>query len=343
MGMSASQARMLSLTARMADLEFSAQSISNSKIRLSQESQDATKTYQDALNEQKLVVNNGTANIDATAYNLSTYNAISSTDKQRFLTDSSGKILVTEKVASASIAAQSVTGTSYYIQNLMDSGEYYNGVAGSRTGFDNIEDFLRAGLGYASKDEAIAAGRTYDAEQVTYYKSMYNGTEDFINALGYTSNPDGATDADGNELTYDAGAVKYYTTVLEQITKNGYHIPGDENMRNSEWLYNQLNSGEIFLTEQGEDDIDNDGTLDWQNVSWASGDSSITTVKDTTGVAAAEAQYETTMAKIQAQDNRFDLELKSIETEHQAIQAEMDSVKKVIEKNVDTTFKIFNG
>jgi len=330
MGMSASQARMLSLTARMSDLEFSGQSISNSKIRLSQQSQDATKAYQDALNELKLTVNNGTANIDATAYNLTTYGVISSTDKQRFLTDSSGKILVTEKVANASMSSQNVTSTSYYLKNVING-----------TGYQNAEDYLRADLGYSTKDEAIAAGRTYDAEQVTYYKSLYSGAEEFMNALGYTADP--SQTADDADPKYDSGAVKYYTTVLEQILENGSYNPGDANMKNSEWLYNQLNSGEIFLTELGQDDVDNDGDRDWENISWSSGDSSITTVKDTTGAAKAEAQYETVMAQIQAQDNRFDLELKSIDTEHAAIQAEIDSVKKVIEKNVDNTFKTFNG
>ena len=43
MGLSASQARMLSLTARLSDLELRAQTIENAKIRLSDESAAASQ------------------------------------------------------------------------------------------------------------------------------------------------------------------------------------------------------------------------------------------------------------------------------------------------------------
>ena len=62
MGLSASQGRMLSLTARLSDLEFRAQSIQNQKIRLADQSEAASKNYLDALAAKKL-----------TAYNSETY------------------------------------------------------------------------------------------------------------------------------------------------------------------------------------------------------------------------------------------------------------------------------
>ena len=54
MGMSASQSRFLSITARMNDVEFKSQSISNTKIRLADESEKVAKEYTAALNKQKL-------------------------------------------------------------------------------------------------------------------------------------------------------------------------------------------------------------------------------------------------------------------------------------------------
>ena len=54
MGMSASQARLLSITARMNDVEFKSQSISNTKLRLADESEQVSRDYTDALNKQKL-------------------------------------------------------------------------------------------------------------------------------------------------------------------------------------------------------------------------------------------------------------------------------------------------
>ena len=53
MGMSASQARLLSITSRMNDVEFKSQQISNTKIRLADESEQVANDYTKALNKQK--------------------------------------------------------------------------------------------------------------------------------------------------------------------------------------------------------------------------------------------------------------------------------------------------
>ena len=54
MGMSASQARLLAITSRMNDVEFKSQQISNTKIRLADESEQVANDYTKALNKQKL-------------------------------------------------------------------------------------------------------------------------------------------------------------------------------------------------------------------------------------------------------------------------------------------------
>ncbi len=61
-----------------------------------------------------------------------------------------------------------------------------------------------------------------------------------------------------------------------------------------------------------------------------------------------KANYEKMMNDINAQtevlqqeDRTLELQLKQLDTEHNAIQTEIDAVKKVIEKNVETSFKVF--
>ena len=55
MGLSASQARLLSLTARISDNELHSQTVANSKVRLADKSQEASKEYIRSLNASKLV------------------------------------------------------------------------------------------------------------------------------------------------------------------------------------------------------------------------------------------------------------------------------------------------
>ena len=54
MGMASSQARLLSITARINDIEFKSQSVANTKIRLADESEQVAKAYTDALNKSRL-------------------------------------------------------------------------------------------------------------------------------------------------------------------------------------------------------------------------------------------------------------------------------------------------
>ncbi|MFA7658672.1 MAG: hypothetical protein WCY19_04500 [Candidatus Gastranaerophilaceae bacterium] len=339
MGMSASQCRLLSLTARLSDLELSAQSISNSKIRLSQRSEDIAREYSDALDKEKLTVMSGynastgaATYVDASAYNLTTYNAVSTMDKQRFLKDTAGRVLVTSKV-----------GTAY--DNALSKSQQL------QQQYPTAEAYLNS-QGYTSDSNNTNPNLTYDAAKVTYYTNVYTGLEAFLKSLGYTSDPNAnnnnsgtgtstVTDAKGGTVpiatyTYDQGAVAYYTNVFNEIKENGYNEPGDDNMQNGDWLYSQLSSGNVSLYE-------NNGTGDFTNVSWSSGDSTLQSKSDDADIARAEAKYNVEMAEVQSKDKRFDLSLKSIDTEHTAIQTEMDSVKKVIDKNIEKSFKIFDA
>lgn len=54
MGMSASQGRLLSITARLTSNEYESQQISNAKMRLSTQSEEASSEYIAALNTQQL-------------------------------------------------------------------------------------------------------------------------------------------------------------------------------------------------------------------------------------------------------------------------------------------------
>ena len=58
MGMAASQARLLTITARLADNELKSQSINNAKMRLATQSSQASEKYINALNQANLMFSN---------------------------------------------------------------------------------------------------------------------------------------------------------------------------------------------------------------------------------------------------------------------------------------------
>jgi uncharacterized membrane protein len=56
----------------------------------------------------------------------------------------------------------------------------------------------------------------------------------------------------------------------------------------------------------------------------------------------AEAQLlQARIAAIQAIDKSLELQLRRVDTQHEAVQTEIEAVRKVISKNIESTFKTF--
>ena len=55
----------------------------------------------------------------------------------------------------------------------------------------------------------------------------------------------------------------------------------------------------------------------------------------------ANAEYNAKVESLQRKDKQFDMRIQQLSTEQQSIENEMDSVKKVIDKNIEETFKTF--
>ena len=71
-------------------------------------------------------------------------------------------------------------------------------------------------------------------------------------------------------------------------------------------------------------------------------DNCIQEVADERAIAKAESKYNQDMADLENKDKKFDLELKKLDTEHKALETEYESVKNIVNKNVETTFKLFS-
>lgn len=68
----------------------------------------------------------------------------------------------------------------------------------------------------------------------------------------------------------------------------------------------------------------------------------MTEQKDQIAITKAETEYEQALSDIEAKDKQLDVQMKKLDTEHNALQTEYDSIKGVIEKNVERNFKIFS-
>lgn len=132
----------------------------------------------------------------------------------------------------------------------------------------------------------------------------------------------------GFVVTYDSG--------LDSSIKNeNERYLFDENCKNADYLQEMLTSGEWSLQQ-----INAENEEEWVDVEWQ-GTTSITEVYDTSDDAAAEAEYQSAMTAIQKQDKMLELRLEQVQTEQSAIEKEIESVKNVISKNIEGSFKTF--
>src|SRR5574344_633676 len=202
MGLSASQARLLSITARLTDNEVHSQLITQAKIRLASESASASNEYIDSLSQTKMQMatydSNGTATYsDLTANYLSTYQPLKN---QYSITNASGQNLET----SSDIANYESTDSLY---NFLDN---YGLIANS----DDLDTYNKALKNYndvllpeyeaqlviynqeyevykTDKAEYDAEWKAYDEKLAAYNKELQKPDvySAFVNVVGTSSAP----------------------------------------------------------------------------------------------------------------------------------------------------------
>ena len=312
MGLAASQCRLLLLTARLSDTEYRAQMISQRRMALAMQTEQIATDYSRALNNRVLKHvfdldgNNNATLKEALSYaSLTDVNSFMGGGRFRVL-DVDGRIAVT--------SADEIPGV--ILSQDAEGNQVYNQVSDKQ-----IKEFCLAQMGSNPTIKEFA-GKNWDATIVaTAWKLIQS------------------------DATLAAAFKKTYASTGAQPVKNGSVIVGNDGneyivlpaLNNTEYFQNCIRTGTVQVQQYQESFSENDG---WANFNPLSSQF-ISDDLDTSDDAAAQAEYESKSAMIQAQDKMLEIELKQVETQHQAAQTEYDSVKKVIDKNIERSFKTF--
>lgn len=377
MGMAASQARLLSLTARMTDNENSGQDISYSKIRLAQQTEQANKDYLAALDATKLTVLTGfdgsTEVYTDISYGLMTgYNTVAC-GLQYVVTDKDGKVLVTDQQKKAFEAGNgdlnkflSALGYSQADIDITANGDASDEdkAMAEHKIHEAWDKYLTSvDLHYGDDEHGLDFGFTafsgeaydgYPTYTLTDLKTgaketkalNYEGTtreqrELYDYAVALTEAYYGQSDSVHNKKTAvdpeNASYIKYLTNIFNKMAASGYYTEKNtaETIKDNKWFEQQLREGNLLLEYYS--------TTERKFVSTSiDSDSSIQEVEDEREIARIEREYQNQLSDLEAKDNKFDLELRKLDTEHSALQTEYDAVKNVIDKNVEKSFTIFS-
>ena len=400
MGLAASQARLLSLTARIHDVEYQAQRIQAAKLQLATLEDEVYRKYNEALDATTLTFQDTQGNrIAANFNNLSGAGSINNNiagNKRYVFRDGNDNIIVPMDVYNGYVElfgndgcgdpyqfAMHMMGvdtkdSSYqgaidkYTQNCSDSeyfsnlnkqiDEYVNKLFDKSNKKNlNINESEKDSI-KASKEELkedILSGNNlskwFDETTAESLGEDFSNLKNLCTEYQYKLFKRGAADifetaTKGDKEDFDQNKFNYYLLWGKLIQKeegieytttmSNYGNDAYEN--DSQFLQDMLQSGRITVELAN---IDNKGQVNDSTTSVASDstlDYTTTSSIDKKELAKAEAEYEHAMKQIDKKDKRFDMDLNRLETERTALTTEYDSVKKVIQDNIERTFGIFS-
>ena len=382
MGMAAGQARLLSITARLTDNENMGQSLSFAKQRLADETEQVNAKYNAALSATKLTVltgfNGSVPNYSDISYGLMTgYNTVAC-GKQYVVTDQKGHILVTKKLKEAFEAGNG--DLNVFLEKLGCSISDLDTTAedAKQKVHEAWDKYLKS-VGLSFEDEEHGTANT-DGEfefkyvQKTGGQSIFDGYAAYSYAgKDYPINFDGTTKEQRELYDYavaltanyalpakfsglqtvqndleNAGLIQYYTNIFNEMSQHGYYTEANEidtlanttssykgGVMKASWFEQQLKEGKLLLKSYSTTERDFIQTT-------LSDDDAIQEVEDERMIALVESEYNQDIAALEKKDQRIDLELKKLDTEHNALQTEYESVKNVVDKNVEKSFSMFS-
>ena len=314
MGMSASQARLLSITSRINDIELKSQQVANIKMRLASESEAVATKYTNALNKQKLTMTSYGAN-GAQKVNV-TINSLNQVGSNMKLCTRSGKQVVSQTQAKA-------------YQTAIADYNRPNTWAGA--------DHSHKG-NYANAEAVYALMMKFD---VTSYKDAYEkcglpdgtigGMQPLIEAGKITQEEvDGLCSQWSQLFNSSTGTLVQGNQNNGSMNADAVMVVDDSLLNNTNWLHEAIESGEFYLADASGKEIS------------ISGNTQLGIESDTTNLAKEEADYNAATLKINNKEKKLDMEMKALDTEHSALKTEFDSVKQLIGDNIDKSFQLFS-
>lgn len=191
-------------------------------------------------------------------------------------------------------------------------------------------------------DTAFKNGLT--KEQRAQYEPMIEKFSELARSLFTEENYENLV----KEEAFDDNTYDYYCDMWQQIQELGGNTKAmnPNYMNNAEWLTNAVKNGSAQIWKfdsEGNKWGEEEFTFEPDSPSSSSSLSyTPTTEIDKEAQKKAEAEYEYTLKQIDNKEKKIDIELSKLETERNALTTEYDSVKKVIEDNVERTFGIFS-
>lgn len=277
MGLAASQARLLTITARKADCEFQSMSLSHQKLSLSRDMEKVSSDYQNSLNTTKLMYDyqgSGESNINLT-YGLLMTPSVYNDYYPKLVTDAQNRVMLNSSYAAAAraagIPAEGLNGTpssdvrNKFVEALANQGVITATSAATIVG-TNYSNTL--GLGKTTSTKAVTTDYTYK-QFLDVIKTNTDSTSTAGVTLGVGGVVNGAGNVFENERFYRVTDGNVENTELGSSAGTGGSVTlADLLEGNSQYYLSILSKKGGELPIYGADYLQNKiagdgGILDW--------------------------------------------------------------------------------
>ncbi len=246
MGMSAGQARLLSVTARLTDNELRSQMLTNSKLRLADKSSEASSKYMDALNSEKLTFKSYSGDGTVTNSNLTpallyTYQSLKN---QYAIRNASGQYLVSGTDAKNYeqsdtlydfLNCYGLVDNTLYEQYEKDKENYNVYLDEYEKYLEYLADYNQYLKDYADYEAALTRPDLYaefsnivgksDAPKSCYSNALSGANGCYIHVLAHLLDYEGGDTV--SKTAYTASNGKQTTPLIDsQITSSALHTDG---------------------------------------------------------------------------------------------------------------------
>ena len=304
MGLAASQGRFLCLTARNSDLIYEGQQISQQRLALAQEAQEIATQYNEAMSNKKMQVLLLNSEGEQTPQDL-TYDLLT----------------LGKKAFGGGLGLRVVDQNGYVVipGEFVDITKQDGDKEPVTTRYNSVSDFIADCMPDLDQDTVNSFGSSLSSA-VIYYQEQYTGDKTGIQSTALqTSTKQCKWNKDG----------EYSETKIKTLI--------DAKCTDKDYIKNMLETAQWTLEKEKIS-----GGNDWSSYMWQ-GSTDISLISDTSDDAKAESDYEKAMEDLNWKDKVLELRLEQVETQQEAVEKEIDSVKKVIGKNIEDTYKTFSG
>jgi hypothetical protein len=121
----------------------------------------------------------------------------------------------------------------------------------------------------------------------------------------------------------------------------------DNLMKDSAYLQWALETGtvtmeQVVFNENGSEKTPGLKEREWKAIGY-NNSSDLKEEQNKLNMTRAEAKYDKTLRELQAQDKQYDMDLKRLDTQHNALQQEYEALKGITAKNIERSFKAFSA